>query len=165
MRGLVAVIVVAAAGATAGSAVAGVNGTWSGRFIIPQEVGNIPTAAYPTAKLVVTSASVSALFHGKTQAAHDPETAVSTCLVRLRFNSALSSDGWRLYEGVGKAVLTGSVSGGPPEMSRCQVIAGSSRLVLRLRPAGAKLKAEFGQRDGKGEPEFGPGGFLGYLHH
>jgi hypothetical protein len=161
MAGVVAVALAVVAPVLA----AGVNGTWTGRFIIPQEVGNIPFSAYPPAKLVVTAASVSAQFHGKTQAAHDPETAVSTCVVRLRFNSALSSDGWRLYEGVGKAVLTGSVGGGPPEMSRCQVIAGSSRLVLRLRPAGAKLKAEFGQRDGKGEPEFGPGGFLGYLHH
>ena len=165
MRGLVAVVVVAAVGAIAGSALAGLNGTWSGRFIIPQEVGNIPSSAYPIAKLVVTSASVSAEFHGKTGAAHDPETAVSTCVVRLRYNAALSSNGWRLYEGVGKAVLTGSISGGFPEFSRCQVSAGNSRLVLRLRPAGAKLKAEFGQRDGKGEPEFGPGGFLGYLHH
>ena len=161
MAGVVAVALAAAAPALAG----GVNGTWTGRFVIPQEVGNIPFSAFPPAKLVVTAASVSAQFHGKTQAAHDPDTAVSTCVVRLRFNSALSSDGWRLYEGVGKAVLTGSVSGGPPEMSRCQVSAGSSRLVLRLRPAGAKLKAEFGQRDGKGDPEFGPGGFLGYLHH
>ena len=49
MRGLVAVIVVATLGAIAGSALAGVNGTWSGRFIIPQEVGNIPSSAYPTA--------------------------------------------------------------------------------------------------------------------
>ena len=161
MAGAVAVALAAAAPVLAG----GVNGTWTGRFVIPQEVGNIPFSAFPPAKLVVTTASVTAQFHGKTTATHDPDTAVSTCVVRLRFNSALSSDGWRLYEGVGKAVLTGSVSGGPPEMSRCQVSAGSSRLVLRLRPAGAKLKAEFGQRDGKGDPEFGPGGFLGYLHH
>ena len=146
-----------------------VNGIWSGRFVIPQEAGNIPTSAYPTAKLVVGAASVSGEFHGKTMAAHDPESAVSTCSMRFRFNPALSSDGWRVYEEIGKPVISGSGAaiGGMPDLAPCgqYVPDGSSRVILRLRPAGTKLKAQFGQRFGKGEPEYGSGGLSGYLHH
>jgi hypothetical protein len=142
---------------------------WSRRFITPQEVGNIPSSAYPTAKLVVTAASVSAEFHGKTQAAHDPENAVSTCSMRFHFNSALSSDGWRVYEEVGKPVISGSgaAKGGMPDLAPCfqYVPDWSSRVVLMVRPAGTKLKAQFGERSGKSEPEFAPGGLSGYLHH
>ena len=169
MRGLVAVVVVAAVGAIAGSALAGVNGTWSGRFIIPQEVGNIPSSAYPTATLVVTAASVSAEFHGKTMAAHDPENAVSTCSMRFRFSGALSSDGWRIYAEVGKPVISGSgaAGGGMPDLAECfqHDPGGHSLVILRVRPAGTKLKAQFGQRFGKREPEYGSGGLSGYLHH
>jgi len=152
----------------AGSALAGgVNGTWSGRFITPQEVGNIPTSAYPVAKLVVSAPSVTAQFSGRTQAAHDPETATSTCSMRFRFSGVLSSGGWRVYEEVGKPTLAGSVSGGLPDMSACffHDPSGVSRVVLRVRPAGSSLKAEFGQRIRQKAPEFGPGGLRAYLHH
>lgn len=144
----------------------GVNGRWSGRFIIPQEVGNIPASAYPTAKLVVGPALITAQFSGKTQAAHDPETARVTCSMRYRFNGALSADGWRVYQAIGKPTLVGSVSGGMPEFSSCQGYdhSGLTRVVLRVRPAGDKLKAEFGMRVRQKAPEFGPGGFRGYLH-
>jgi hypothetical protein len=120
MKGLLAVVVVAVVGAITGSALGGVNGIWSGRFITPQEVGNVPSSAYPRAKLVLTAASVSAEFHGKTQAAHDPENAVSTCSMRFHFNSALSSDGWRVYEEVGKPPISGSgaAKGGSPTSHR-----------------------------------------------
>lgn len=154
--------------AAAGSALAGsVNGTWVGRMINPQEIGNIPTSAYPTAKLTVGPATISAAFHGRTQAAHDPESATSSCTMRFRFNGALSADGWRVYEEVGKPVLTGSVSGGQPDLSGCfyHVASGQSRVVLRVRPAGAKLKAEFGERFGQQAPEFGGGYVRGYLNH
>jgi hypothetical protein len=169
MRGLIAVSVVAAVGVAAGSALAGVNGTWSGRFIIPQEVGNVPSSAYPTAKLVVSAASVSAEFHGKTMAAHDPESAVSTCSMRFRFRRALSAAGWRIYEEVGKPVISGSgaAGGGMPDLSECfqHDPSGDSRVVLRVRSAGTKLKAQFGLRFGEREPEYGSGGLSGYLHH
>lgn len=157
------VVALAAAGSTLAG---GVNGTWTGRLIIPQEIGNIPTSAYPTAKLVVGPATVSATFHGRTQAAHDPESATSTCTMRLRFRAALSSDGWRVYENVGKPTLAGSVSGGPPDMSPCFYWStdGKSRVLLRVRPAGNKLKAEFGEFEGR-EPVFGAGYLRGYLHH
>jgi hypothetical protein len=89
--------------------------------------------------------------------------------MRLRFSSALSSDGWRLYQQFVKPVLSGSVSGGVPELSPCGYDpSGESRVVLRVRPAGSKLKAEFGQYFVKFRhrpPEFGPGGLLAYLHH
>lgn len=167
MKRTLAGIVVLILGATAGPVLAGVNGTWSGRFISPQEVGNIPTSAYPTAKLVVGAASLTARFSGRTQAAHDPETAISTCSMQFRFRSALSSDGWRVYEQVGKVVLGGSVSGGMPDLSACQGNdpSGASHVIVRLRPAGGKLKAEFGLRFGQKGPEFGPGSLRGYLHH
>jgi hypothetical protein len=160
-------IVLLVLGVTAGPVLAGVNGTWSGRFISPQEVGNIPTSAYPTAKVIVGAASLTAQFSGRTQAAHDPETAMSTCSMQFRFRSALSSDGWRVYEQVGKVVLGGSVSGGAPDLSACQGNdpSGASRVVVRLRPAGDKLRAEFGLRVGQKAPEFGLGSLRGYLHH
>jgi hypothetical protein len=167
MRRALAGMVVLALAAAGPVLAGGVNGTWSGRFITPQEVGNIPTSAYPTAKLVVSPASIAVQFSGKTMAAHDPETAISTCSMRLRFSSALSSDGWRLYEQVGKPVLTGSVSGGMPDLSACQQYdpSGMSRVVLRVRPAGRTLKAQFGTHIRQRAPEFGPGWLLGYLHH
>jgi hypothetical protein len=169
MRRALAGIVVLALGATAGSALGGVNGSWSGRFITPQEIGNIPTSAYPITKLVVGPAAITVQVSGKTLAAHDPETAMSTCVMRFRFSSALSSGGWRLYQQFVKPVLSGSVSGGAPEFSACGYDpSGESRVVLRVRPAGSKLKAEFGQyffKFRQRPPEFGPGGLLGYLHH
>ncbi len=145
-----------------GVASAGMNGTWSGRFVIPQEAGNIPTSAYPVAKLVVGPASVRYRVSGKTQAAHDPDSARSTCVLTLRFSSALSSNGWRVYQQVTQPVLSGSVSGGPPELAPCG--AGASHLLLRIRPAATKLRAEFGERYGN-TPEFGSGGFRAYLTH
>lgn len=169
MKRALAGIVVVALGATAGLALAGVNGTWSGRFITPQEIGNIPTSAYPITELVVGPASITVQVSGKTSAAHDPETAMSTCVMRFRFSSALSSDGWRLYQQFTKPVLSGSVSGGAPELSPCEYDpSGQSRVVLRVRPAGSRLKAEFGEyffKFRQRPPEFGPGGLLGYLHH
>src|SRR3954469_15858868 len=105
MRGLVAVIGVAIVGVIAGSALAGMNGIWSGRFINPQEVGNIPTSAYPVARVVVRPDLITVQASGKTQAAHDPESATSTCVIRLRFVGKLSSDGWRLYEQFAKPAL------------------------------------------------------------
>lgn len=167
MRRALAGVVVLVLGTTAGPVLAGVNGTWSGRFISPEEVGNIPTSAYPTAKVVVGPASTTAQFSGRTQAAHDPETAMSTCSMRFRFSGALSSDGWRVYEQIGKVVLGGSLSGGMPDLSACQRNdpSGRSHVVVRLRPAGAKLKAEFGVRFGQKAPEFGPGSLRAYLHH
>lgn len=154
--------------AAAGSALAGgMNGTWSGRFIIPQEVGNVPTSAYPVSKLVVGPTLVTETVTGKTMATHDPENAVSTCVMRFRFASAMSTGGWRMYEQVGKPVLSGAVSGGMPEFSVCQRHdpSGTSKVVLRIRPAGSKLKSEFGDHFRSRPPDFGPGGLLGYLHH
>jgi len=152
--------------AAVGSALAGgVNGTWSGRMIDPQEIGNIPTSAYPTAKLTVGPATITAVFHGRTQAAHDAESATSTCMMRFRINTALSSNGWRVYEEIGKPALVGTSTGGLPDMSGCfyHVPSGQPRVVLRLRPAAAKLKAEFGGRVGQKPPEFGGSYLRGYL--
>ena len=102
-------------------------------------------------------------------AAHDPEGAVSTCSMRFRFSGALSSDGWRIYEEVGKPVISGSgaVGGGMPDLSECfqHDPSGLERVVLRVRPAGTKLKAQFGQRVREKDPEYGSGGLSGYLHH
>jgi hypothetical protein len=89
--------------------------------------------------------------------------------MRFRFSGALSSDGWRVYEEIGKPVISGSgaAKGGMPDLSPCfrYVPDGSSRVVLRIRPAGTKLKAQFGESFGKSAPEFGTGGLSGYLHH
>ena len=166
-RALALVSTTVVALAAAGSVLAGgVTGTWNGRLIIPQEVGNVPTSAYPTAKLVVGPGTIVATFHGRTQAAHDPESATSTCTMRLRFRAAMSSDDWRVYENVSKPTLAGSVSGGMPDMSPCFYwnADGKNRVLLRVRPAGDKLKAEFGEFDSHG-PVFGTGYVRGYLHH
>jgi len=167
MRPALAAFVVLALTVARPGLAGGVNGTWSGRFITPQEVGNIPTSAYPVAKLVVGATLITAQFSGRTQAAHDSETATSTCSMRFRFSGVLSSDGWRVYEQVGKPTLSGSVSGGMPDLSACAFHdpSGVSRVVLRVRPAGSTLKAEFGQRVRQRAPEFGPGGLRAYLHH
>ena len=63
-------------------------------------------------------------------------------------------------------VVVGSKS--PPALAAClqgAVASGQSRVVLRVRRAGAKLKAEFGVHfRQKAEAEFGPGSLRGYLH-
>ena len=157
--GAVIVVLVAAGSALGG----GVNGTWAGRMIYSQEIGNIPTSAYPTVKLAVGPATISAAFHGRTQAAHDPESATSTCAMRFQFRGGLSWTGWRVYEEVGMPVDHGTrwTAGyvWVPVLHPGREVAWSS---LRLRPAGNKLRAEFGEF-GLRAPEFGAGYLRGYL--
>lgn len=140
---------------------AGVNGTWSGRMIDREEIANGWPASYwsPTT-LVVTGASVVATSEGKTMASHDSPTATSSCSMRFRFASV--ADGWRLYrQSGGRPKLTaGSTSGGYPEGSLCSM-SSPSGAALRVRRAGAKLKAEYTSFYRLGR-EFEPqvGGFL-----
>jgi hypothetical protein len=156
-----------------GAGVPSPSGTWFGRFVFEPHDGiplNAfpPLSSYPTAKLVVGQAWVTAHFSGITQAAHDAPDARSTCSMRLRFSKALSSGGWRAYEQAGKISFGGNVSGGPPERSACQgaVASGQSHVVLRMRRAGAKLKAEFGQHFKQtATAEFGQDSLRAYLHH
>ena len=105
--GLLAAQVALAAGAPSPS------GTWSGRFVFVPHDGipldaYPPLSTYPTAKLVVGQAWVTAQFSGITMATHDPPDARSTCSMRLRFSNALSSGGWRTYEQAGKVGLSSS---------------------------------------------------------
>jgi len=106
---------------------------------------------------------------GRTTASHDAPDATSTCTTRYRFSGGLSADGWRIYVQERKAKISGSVGGGPPAYGVC----GSTphrtyRDAVRLRPAGAKLKVEFGSVNPTRETD--PGAFdpryykSGYLH-
>jgi hypothetical protein len=160
VRGIVGLLgaAILALSATAAALATGVNGTWQGRFIYPQEIGNIPASAYPTAKLVVGSVRIHASFTGRTQAAHDPENATSTCSMQFRFRQ--TTDGWRLYRQVGKAELVGSSSGGVPDLSPCSSGSGGA---LRVRSVSArKLTAEF-TSPYRADEGFGAGRFRALL--
>jgi len=113
-----------------------VNGTWTGKPRIVQEP-QIPLSAYPPVKLVVSAASLTVHVTGRTSAAHDGD-AVSTCDQPYRFKKVV--DGWRLYVQSTAPKLTGAVSGGAPEYSFCGQPKGA---VIRVRPAGPKLKVEY----------------------
>ena len=156
-RVLVAAAVVLCALAAAAAARAdGTAGTWVGKLLIPQEP-EIPTSAYPSTRLVVTASAVQARFSGLTQAAHDSPTARATCSIALRF--VRIEAGWRLYR-PGRPRLVGTSTGGMPEFSPCQTPSGG---LLRLRPAGTKLKVEFTTFYRASDPF--AASFRGYLHH
>jgi hypothetical protein len=134
------------------------SGTWQGRFVYPMEAGNIPTSAYPTAKLTISASSVKAQFHGRTQAAHDALPATSTCSMTFRLRQ--NADRWRLYIQVGRAMLVGPSTGGMPDLSPCQGISGA----LRLRSAGVtKIVAEY-VADYRPDDGFGEGRLRAFLH-
>jgi hypothetical protein len=157
---VVAAALTVAVGLTVQAAMAasmGISGTWHGRLIYPQEVGNIPTSAYPTVKFTVAARSLVAEFHGRTQAAHDAENAVSTC--RITYRQGIDSSGWRIYVQSGKPVIVGASSGGPPDLSPCIALRGGA---ARVRPAGASLLAETTTAYRAGE-DFGPGKLRGFL--
>jgi hypothetical protein len=139
------------------SAPPSVNGRWHGRLVYPQEAGNIPTSAYPAAKLTVTAGSVVAEFQGKTGAAHDADNAISTC--RITYRHRADSAGWRIYVQAGKSVVTGATSGGPPDLAPCGGMRGGA---TRLRRAGARLLVE-AVTDYRVEDGFGPGKLRGFL--
>ena len=106
----------------AGRSADSANGTWTGKLVAPQGSdvpGNerIPTSAFPSAKLIVGAASITAQFSGHTLAAHDAPNAQSTCSMQFRFNSV--TDGWRLYTQIGRGRVVGASTGGVPDLSPC----------------------------------------------
>lgn len=141
----------------ASAALAGISGTWHGRLIYPDEVGNIPTSAYPTLTLTVTARSLVAEFHGRTHAAHDAENAVSTC--RMTYRRGVDSSGWRIYVQSGKPVTVGPSTGGPPDLCPCDSLRGGA---ARVRLAGASLLAETTTFYRVGD-DFGDGKLRGFL--
>jgi hypothetical protein len=150
-----------------GTALAGtVNGTWRGRMLDPQLTGSdvpaperAPIRDFAVATVIVKSSSAMMSSTGVTMATHDSPTAVSTCAMRFRF--ALAEDGWRVYRQLGPMKLSGAVSGGAPALSACAPRGGA----LRVRPAGAKLKAEFvgTYRPSEGAANFDGWPLRGYL--
>lgn len=124
----------------AGTAAAGVTGSWKGRLIDPRE--QIPSSAYPTGTLAVGASTATARFAGHTQAAHDSPSATSSCSMTFRYWK--TADGWRYYAETGRPVLlSGSTSGGMPDLSMCSFTAIKGGSEIRIRPAGAKLRVEF----------------------
>lgn len=138
-------------------AVAGsVNGVWVGKPRIVQEP-QIPIAAYPPVKLMVSARALIVHVTGRTSATHDGD-AVSTCEQRYSYKRML--DGWRLYMQSGTPKITGAVSGGPPEFSFCGQPKGA---IVRVRPASPKLKVEYSVLIRPDDP-FVPV-MRAYLHH
>lgn len=131
-------------------------GTWAGKLVMPQEP-EIPSSAYPSARLAVGASAGQARFSGLTQAAHDAPTARATCAISLRFVRA--ADGWRLYR-PGRPQLVGTSTGGMPEFSPCQTPSGG---MFRVRAAAGKLKVEF-TNFYRADEQFAAS-FRGYLHH
>jgi hypothetical protein len=142
--------------ATGSALAASINGVWVGKPRLVQEP-QIPISAYPPVKLVVSARTLTVHVTGRTSAAHDGD-AVSTCDQRYAYKETLA--GWRVYLQIGSVKITGAVSGGAPEFSFCGQPKGA---VIRVRPAGAKLKVEYSVLIRPDDP-FVPV-MRAYLHH
>ena len=142
--------------AAGAAAAASINGIWVGKPKIVQEP-QIPVSAYPPVRLVVSASAMTLHVTGRTSATHDGD-AVSTCEQRYAYKAMLA--GWRLYLQSGRPKITGAASGGPPELSFCGQPKGA---VIRVRPAGAKLKVEYSVFIRPDDP-FVPV-MRAYLHH
>jgi hypothetical protein len=141
-----ALIVLAVAGAAQAGRSVSLYGTWVGTPIIPGLLHG-PGVFYSPITLVAGPVWVRVESTGPTTASHDAADATSTCTTRYRFNSVLSTDGWRLYvqEGQPKVTGSGAATGGPPSTGICgSTPLPSARDAVRLRPAGTKLRAEWG---------------------
>jgi hypothetical protein len=170
LRGLLGIVLIAltAVGAVQASGSTSPFGTWFGTPRFPHN--HEANVLYDPIKLVSSSAWVQVESTGLTGASHDAADAKSTCTTRYRFSSALSAAGWRIYVQQGKPKVSGSVSGGPPTSGIC----GSSpccpyRDAVRLRPAGVKLRVEFGSVNPSSRKtvpqDFDPNNYKsGYLH-
>jgi hypothetical protein len=132
------VLVAVAQARTEGS----VYGTWIGTPRVAGKSG--PGYRYDPVKLVVGTAHMQVDSTGPTIASHDAPSATSTCTTRYRFNSVLSRDGWRVYVQEAATKISGAVSGGQPSYGVCGASLAAFRDAVRLRPAGTKLRVEFG---------------------
>lgn len=109
------------------------SGKWVGRsdFVGPPS----PKERRSSLTVNVTAQTLSVVAIGPTGASHDPASATGTCTSRYRFAKEIA--GWRYYE-----QTSGTVKGeGGIETAPCST---RPEVVARLRPAGAKLKIEFG---------------------
>jgi hypothetical protein len=127
--------VVAAASAFAAGADGAVTGAWEGQLTALDELHY-----HPQARLVVSSARVTAEFAGLTGAAHDAQSATTTCSVVYRFR--LQATRWRYYLQSGGARLTGA---GYVQNTPCIAPPNDVLLRVRLVAGGAKLQVEFAQ--------------------
>ena len=110
-------------------------GTWSGRSGFIGEP--LQQERLSTIRLTLTAQTAAVLAVGPTGASHDSPTAKATCTSRYRFEAV--QDGWRYYK-----QTAGTLKGeGGLETGPCSP---RPELVMRVRPAGAKLKAEWGTR-------------------
>jgi hypothetical protein len=164
----VAVAALVIVGVAHGFTAASVYGTWVGTPVIPGQLHG-PGVFYTPITLVAGPVWVRVESTGPTGASHDAADATSTCTTCYRFNSVLSTDGWRLYVQKGNPKITGSgaVTGGEPTTGICGGYA------VRLRPAGTKLRAEWGYVDPAAkvvdpkdfDHHYNQGAKSGYLHH
>ena len=170
LQGIVGVAVAALmiVGVAYGFGAASLYGTWLGTPTFPGKRG--PRYVYDPIKLVAGPVRVRVESTGLTGASHDAADAKSTCTTRYRFNSVLSADGWRLYVQEGRPKVSGSVAGGPPTSGVCGPYPlATYRGAVRLRPAGAKLRVEFGAVNPAlrviAPNDFDAVNKSGYLHH
>lgn len=129
-----------------------VSGTWVARGLtlkgIPvcsggRDIGCIPPSvrALYTFRLTFSGSRLQYYGEGPTEASHDPVSAKGTCRMRMAFDHV--GGGWTYYVAVARATFIGE--GGPGVA--CQTTALRwGKVTLRVRPAGAKLRLEFGEQ-------------------
>jgi len=106
-----------------------------------RDIGCMPRSvqALYTFRLTFRGSGIQYYGEGPTDASHDPVSAKGTCRMRLARDHVAA--GWTYYTAVAKATFSGEGGPGVP----CQVLPLSGYDVsLRIRPAGAKLRVEFG---------------------
>jgi hypothetical protein len=112
------------------------SGTWVGWAGGPIAAG-LPRERLAQYRITVGPQAVNVVASGPTGASHDSPSARATCTSRFRFEKEQA--GWRHY-----VQTSGTIKGeGGLETAPCST---RPETLVRLRPAGAKLKVEFGTR-------------------
>ena len=96
--------------------------------------------ALSTYRLTFRGSGIQYYAEGPTGATHDPISAKGTCRMRLTLDHV--AGGWTYYIPVARATFAGE--GGPGVFCQTTRLKNSS-VALRIRPAGAKLRVEFGE--------------------
>lgn len=128
-----------------------VSGTWVARGLtlkgIPvcsggRDIGCMPPSvrALYTFRLTFRGSRVQYYGEGPAEASHDPVSAKGTCRMRLAFDHV--GGGWTYYVAIARATFTGE--GGPGIACQTRPLQ-APNVSIRVRPAGAELRLEFGE--------------------
>jgi hypothetical protein len=128
----------------AGAALAAGLSTWTGTIGL---VGERGLPSHPSTKLALGATNGRTDFSGITGAAHDPQTAKTTCWIAWRFKERSGS--WRYYREIGRPHLTaaGYVENspciGPNGMTMRLQMLSSHELRIQFDPAPVRKPEEF----------------------